>query len=126
MLKYFSDDDKTSATTDFRICEVVREKIMELTDEEVPHSVTCVINEYKDKGNIAEIGVDIVVDRDSIKKIIIGKGGVMLKEIGMKARSDIEKLVGKQVYLDLYVKTIKKWRDKEKHLKNLGFNDFNV
>lgn len=125
-VKYFSDDDKTSATTDFRICEVVREKIMELTDEEVPHSVTCVINEYKDKGNIVEIGVDIVVDRDSIKKIIIGKGGVMLKEIGMKARSDIEKLVGKQVYLDLYVKTIKKWRDKEKHLKNLGFNDFNV
>ena len=66
------------------------------------------INEYKDKGNIAEIGVDIVVDRDSIKKIIIGKGGVMLKEIGMKARSDIEKLVGKQVYLDLYVKKMER------------------
>lgn len=125
-VKYFSDEDKTSATMDFRICEIVREKIMELTEEEVPHSVTCVMNNYIDKSNCVEIGIDIVVDRDSIKKIIIGKGGMMLKEIGMKARSDIEKLLGKQVYLDLYVKTIKKWRDKEKHLKNLGFNDLNV
>ena len=125
-VKYFSEDDKTSASTDFRICEIVREKIMELTEEEVPHSVTCVMNTYKDKGNCIEIGIDIVVDRDSIKKIIIGKGGMMLKEVGIKARSDIEKLLGKQVYLDLYVKTIKKWRDKEKHLKNLGFNDLNV
>lgn len=125
-VKYFSEEDKTSATMDFRICEIVREKIMELTEEEVPHSVTCVMNNYIDKSNCVEIGIDIVVDRDSIKKIIIGKGGMMLKEIGMKARSDIEKLLGKQVYLDLYVKTIKKWRDKEKHLKNLGFNDLNV
>lgn len=125
-VKYFPDEESTSAPIEFRIAEIVREKVMELTEEEVPHSVTTKMISYKDKKEHIEIGVDIIVDRDNLKKIIIGKSGVKLKEIGIKSRSDIEKLLGKQVYLELYVKTVKKWRDKEKHLNELGFNDFNV
>ena len=68
--------------------------------------------------------VDIIFDRDSIKKIVIGKKGERLKMVGTEARKDIEKLLGKKVYLELYVKTIKKWREKEKMLQELGFNEF--
>ena len=68
--------------------------------------------------------VDIIVDRDSIKKIIIGKGGARLKEIGTKARCELETMTGKKVYLETFVKTIKNWKDKEKYLNELGFLDF--
>ena len=67
--------------------------------------------------------MDIIIDRDSLKKIIIGKQGSMLKNIGSLARRDIENLIGKQVYLELFVKTIKSWRDKEKYLQELGFKE---
>ena len=70
------------------------------------------------------INVDIIVDRDSIKRIIIGKNGNMIKKIGILAREDIEKLLDSKVYLDLYVKTVKKWEDKESYLKDLEFTDF--
>ena len=104
--------------------EFVREKILNLTNEEVPHSVTCVATHLQDKGNIIEVYVDIIIDRNSLKKIIIGSGGSMLKQIGSLARKDMEDLLGKQVYLELYVKTIKNWRDKERYLSELGFKDF--
>ena len=78
------------------------------------------LNEKKDK---AIINATIIVERDSIKSIIIGKQGTMLKEIGSKARIDIENMLGKKVYLEIFVKTIKNWRDKEKYLKELGFYD---
>ena len=77
----------------------------------------------KKKGNYVINGV-IVVDRDSLKKIIIGKQGTKIKEIGIKARKDLEELLQKKVYLELYVKVIKKWRDKEKYLQEFGFNEF--
>jgi len=104
--------------------EIVREKILRLTNEEVPHSVTCVVERIiKDKDkNI--INVAIIVDRDSLKKIIIGKHGDMIKRIGSLAREDLEKMLNSKIYLELYVKTIKKWRDKEKYLTELNFNDF--
>jgi GTP-binding protein Era len=69
------------------------------------------------------INVLVVVDRDSIKRIVIGKGGNLIKEVGIVARNDIEELIGKKVYLELFVKVIKKWRDKEKYLNELGFNE---
>ena len=72
------------------------------------------------------IAVDIIVDRDSIKKIIIGKNGARLKAVGTLARIDIEKLLHKKVYLELFVKTIKDWKDKEKYLTELGFMDFKI
>lgn len=121
--RYYEEDEITNVSTNFIITEMVREKVLELTEEEVPHSVTCILQEIEMTEDKATILVDIIVDRDSLKKIIIGKQGSMLKEIGTKARIDIEKFLNKKVYLELYVKTIKKWRDKEKHLAELGFNE---
>ena len=122
-IKYFPPNDITSTSLEFRVSEIVREKVLRLTHDEVPHSVTCVTEEYIDKDNKVIISVVIIVDKDSIKSIIIGKNGLMLKEIGTKARIDIEQMTGKKVYLNLFVKVIKKWRDKEKYLRELGFYD---
>ena len=123
-VQYFDEDMYTSSSTKFMISEIVREKLLNVTSEEIPHSLTCYTISYNDKGNIIDISVDIIVDRDSIKKIIIGKKGERLKEVGTKARLEIETLVGKKVFLDLFVKTIKNWKDKEKYLNELGFIDF--
>lgn len=123
-MKYYDDDYLTSNSMSFMASESVREKILNATEQEVPHSVTCVTTEYKEKSNIVHIAVDVIVDRPSLKKIIIGHNGEMLKKVGTLARGDIESLVGKQVYLELYVKVIENWRDKEKYIKELGFKDF--
>ena len=123
-IKYYDDGTITNTSLQFMLGELVREKVLNLTDEEVPHSVTCVATHMKDKGDIFDVYVDIIVDRNSLKKIIIGSGGSMLKRIGTMARRDMEILLGKQVYLELYVKTIKNWRDKERYLSELGFKDF--
>lgn len=120
-VKYFPDEDLTDTSLEFRVSELVREKVLRLTKEEVPHAVTCVTEEYIDKKDKVIIQVVIIVERDSLKSIIIGKQGKMLKEIGSKARDDIEKMVNKKCYLSLFVKTINNWRDKEKYLKELGF-----
>ena len=122
-VKYFPDEELTNTTIEFRTAELIREKVLRLTDEEVPHAVTCVVERYEDKKDKAIITATIIVERDSLKSIIIGKQGKMLKNIGSKARQDIEKMIGKKVYLDLFVKTIKNWRDKEKYLRELGFYD---
>lgn len=122
-VKYFPDEELTNTTIEFRAAELIREKVLRLTDEEVPHAVTCVVERYEDKKDKAIITATIIVERDSLKSIIIGKQGKMLKNIGSKARQDIEKMIGKKVYLDLFVKTIKNWRDKEKYLRELGFYD---
>lgn len=122
-VKYYPDDDLTDVSLEFRASELIREKILRLTNDEVPHTVSVAINEYIDKKDKVIINATIIVERDSIKSIIIGKNGSMLKEIGTKARIDIEKMTGKKAYLDLFVKTIKNWRDKEKYLKELGFYD---
>ncbi len=118
---YFPQDEYTSNTLSFMVSEIVREKILNSTEEEVPHSVTCYTVKYDDQPKIVNISIDIIVDRDSIKKIIIGKGGLKLKEIGSLARKDIEKLVDKKVFLELYVKTLENWKEKEKYLIELGF-----
>lgn len=122
-VKYYDDDYYTNKSTNFMIAEIVREKIMNLTHEEVPHSVTCIVESVEKHNNAFEISVCIIVDRDSLKRIIIGKGGSMLKEVGTKARVDIEELLGAKVFLNLYVKTMNKWRDKMNYLKELGFYD---
>ena len=123
-IKYFDDDMITNKSVKFMVSEIVREKILNLTKQEVPHAVTCVTEKMiKDKDkNI--INIAIIVDRDSLKKIIIGKNGQMVKKIGTLAREDIEKLLNTKVYLELYVKTIQKWRDKESYLSELEFKDF--
>lgn len=121
-IKYYDDDHVTNLSPKFMISELVREKILRSTNDEVPHSVTCVTTHLEEKNDIVEIYVDIIVDRDSLKKIIIGKNGQMLKEIGTLARTDIEEMYNKKVYLELYCKTIPRWRDKDALLKDLGFS----
>jgi len=121
-IRYYNSDQVTNLNPKFMISELVREKVLRLTTEEVPHSVTCVTTHYEVKKDIVEVYVDIIVDRDSLKKIIIGKGGAMLKEIGSQARVDIESMFDKKVYLELYCKTVPKWRDREMLLRDLGFS----
>ena len=123
-VKYFPEGMKTSSSKYFMISEIVREKLFDVTVEEIPHSLTCHTSFYEEKKDYIEIHVDIIVDRDTIKKIIIGKKGERLKEVGTKSRIEIESMLGKKVYLELYVKTIKNWKDKEKYIKELGFLDF--
>jgi len=120
---YFDKDYITNLPTNLMVCELVREKILRNTEDEIPHSVTCYLEEYEEEESIVNLGVLIVVDRDNLKKIIIGKNGSMLKKIGTDARIDLEEYFNKKVFLRLYVKTIKNWRDREKYLTELGLKD---
>lgn len=122
-VQYFPEDMYTSNSLKFMSSEIVREKLLDVTEEEIPHSITCYTASFEEKKDIVNICVDIIVDRDSIKKIIIGKNGTRLKDVGTLARKEIEKLVDKKVYLELFVKTINNWKDKEKYLVELGFID---
>lgn len=123
-VKYFPDEYYTSSSMKFMASEIVREKLLQLTEDEIPHSITCITTLFEEKKDIVNISVDIIVDRDNIKRIIIGKNGSRLKMVGTLARTEIEsELVGKKVYLELFVKTIKNWKDKEKYLVELGFID---
>ena len=122
-IKYYEDEVITNTDPKFMIQELVREKILNLTNEEVPHNITTVLTSYNEKSNVIEIAVDIIVSRDNLKKIIIGKQGNMLKQIGIEARKDIEHLLGKQVYLELFVRTVKNWRNKDRYLSELGFDE---
>ena len=125
-VRYFDESIITSNSLSFMASELVREKLLAVTEDEVPHSITCVTSKFENKSNIVNICVDIIVDRDSLKKIIIGKNGERLKQVGILARQDIETLVNKKVYLELYVKTIKNWREKERELKEFGFDELNI
>ena len=123
-VKFFDDDTITNKSNKFLISEMIREKIFLLTEEEVPHSTSCYIEKIEKSKNSLNIIATIVVDRESLKRIIIGKQGAMIKKIGTMARYDIEQLLKKKVYLDLHVRTIEKWRDKEKYLSEFGCNEF--
>lgn len=123
-IQYYGKDDVTNKSLEFLMAEIVREKVMELTEQEVPHSITCQTQAVEMGKTSYTIYIDIIVDRDSLKKIVIGKQGKMIKEIGIRARKDLEQLLTKNIYLELRVKTVKDWRDKEKYLNEYGFNDF--
>ena len=123
MEKIYSEEDLTNVSTKFIMAEFVREKVLELTKQEIPHTVTCYVENYEEEENLVHIQVLIVVDRENVKKIIIGKNGSMLKEIGSRARYDMEKFLGKKVFLETYVKTLKNWRDEEKYFLELGLKE---
>ena len=120
-VKYFYEGETTTSELDFRLSEMVREKIFIHTNDEVPHSISCKLVGYEETKGIVKVYIDIIVDRDSLRKIIVGSNGQMIKTIGYEARLDMEELLGKKVYLELYCKTIKKWREKEKYIKDLGY-----
>ncbi len=124
-IKFYDDQTYTNVSTNFLISEIVREKILNLTEEEVPHSITCIVEDIKQTKDLLSINVLIVLDRENLKKIIIGKQGSMLKEIGRRSRIELENMFNTKVYLELYVKVIPKWRDKESFLNELGYKEFN-
>jgi GTP-binding protein Era len=121
--KIYSEEEITNVTTRFIMAEFVREKVLELTRDEIPHTVTCFVENFEEDDKIVHIQVVIIVDRDNIKKIIIGKNGSLLKEIGTRARHDMEEFLGKKVFLETYVKTLKNWRDQEKYFLELGLRE---
>lgn len=119
---FYANDLYTDQSVKFMVSEIIREKIFRKTDKEIPYSTTVIIENYDENKSRVVINACIVVERDSVKKIIVGKSGSMIKEIGINAREDIEKLVGKRVDLELFVKTVNNWRDKDKLLAELGFD----
>lgn len=121
--KYYDEEFITNQPDSLIITERVREKILQNTNDEIPHSVTCVLEAMDEEEDIINMNVLIVVDRDNLKKIIIGKNGAMLKKIGTSARIDLEEYFNKKVYLELYVKTIKNWRDRESFINELGLKE---
>ncbi|ARC31502.1 MULTISPECIES: GTPase Era [Bacillus] len=122
--QYYPDNQVTDHPERFIIAELIREKVLHLTREEVPHSVAVVIDAIqKREGGAVYINATIVVERASQKGIIIGKQGKMLKEIGKRARFDIEALLGSKVFLEVWVKVQKDWRNKMSQLRDLGFRE---
>ena len=124
-IKYYDEEMFTDKPINFMVGELIREKILELTEEEVPHSVSVVVEKMEYNKNAVNINATIVVDRENLKKILIGKNGSMIKEIGIRSRKEIEPFLNKSVYLELFVKVIPKWRDREKFLNEIGFQEFN-
>ncbi len=119
--KYYPHGEISDRPESFLITEFIREKILEMTHEEIPHSIMVYIEQLKEKKKIVNINATIVCERKSQKGIIIGKQGKMLKTIGIKARKDIEELLQKQVFLELFVKVEADWRNREYYLKNFGY-----
>lgn len=122
--QYYPADQVTDHPERFIVSELIREKVLHLTREEVPHSIAVAIDSMKKRehGDIVDIQATIVVERDSQKGIVIGKQGKVLKEVGQKARMDIEALLGSKVFLELWVKVQKDWRNKQSQLRDFGFN----
>ena len=123
--KIYSDEYYTDKSINFMISELIREKVLRKTKEEVPHAVTVVIEKYEDNKTSVHINACIICEREGIKKILVGHNGEMIKNIGISAREDIEKLVNKSVYLELFVKTVNNWRDRDKYLIEFGFDEKN-
>lgn len=123
--QFFPDDVLTDQPERQIVAELIREKALHLLDKEIPHGIAVEIDTMKSRknGDVVDIEATIVCERDSHKRIIIGKQGAMIKEIGSKARYDMERLLGSKVYLTLWVKVKKNWRDSQFLLKNYGFND---
>jgi len=124
--QFYPTDFITDHPERFIISELIREKVLHLTHEEIPHSVAVVIEEIqKDAGqeNLINVAATIIVERKSQKGILIGKQGKMLKDIGTLARKDIVNLLGTKIYLELWVKIQKDWRNKKVHLSDFGYSE---
>lgn len=121
--KYFPDDMITDQPERFLVAELIREKIFNLTREEIPYKTAVVVEEFRDipEKNLVRISAVIYVERDTHKGIIIGEGGEMLKKVGTLARVDIEKILGAKVYLELWVKVKERWTEKTNLVREFGY-----
>ncbi|MBX9784659.1 MAG: GTPase Era [Chitinophagaceae bacterium] len=118
---FFEEDQLTDLSTRFFVGELIREKIFDLFEDEIPYHTTVLVTEFKEKQTLIKITADIIVNRESQKAILIGTGGQMIKQIGSSARVDIEKFLGSKVFLELFVKVRPKWRDNDLFLKEYGY-----
>ena len=121
--KYFDEEVVTDQTMRQIASEIIREKALRALNEEVPHGIAVVIDTFNERSeNLTAIEASIICERSSHKAIVIGKGGSMLKKIGTEARRDIEEMIGTKVFLKLFVKVRKNWRDSESDLRNFGYD----
>lgn len=119
---FYPEDSVSDRPTRFFVSELIREQIYDLYKEEIPYHTAVMIQSYEEKPNIHVIKADIIVTRETQKVILIGKGGSLIKQLGIAARKKIEDFVGAKVHLELFVKVRPKWRDTENHLKEYGYN----
>ena len=119
--KLYDEDEVTDQNMREIASEIIREKIIFATKDEIPHSVAVLIENYTEEENIDKISAQIIVSNESQKKILIGKGGSMIKKIGTNARVELEKITEKKVFLELFVKVVKNWQKDDNFIKSLGF-----
>jgi GTP-binding protein Era len=119
---FFEGDDVSDLPTKFFVGEMIREKIFFLYGDEIPYQATVLVQEFQEKTTLTKIRADIIVQRETQKGIILGEGGKMIRKLGTDARKDIEQFIGRQVFLELFVKVRPKWRDNDTFLKEYGYN----
>lgn len=118
---YYEKDELTDRSERFFVSEMIREKIFKFYKKEIPYSTEVIITSFKEAKDIIRISAEIVVERDSQKNILIGTGGSMLKKVGTYARQDMEEFLRKKVFLEMFVKVIPDWRNRENYLKSFGY-----
>jgi len=120
---FYDKEDLTDRNQRFFVSEIIREKIFNNYQKEIPYSTEVVITAFKEEETITRISAEIIVERDSQKNILIGKGGASLKKVGTEARKDIEKFLDQKVFLETFVKVIPDWRSKKNYLKGFGYEN---
>ncbi|HEY0434604.1 MAG TPA: GTPase Era [Chitinophagaceae bacterium] len=118
---FYSGEEISDLPTKFFVAELVREKVYELFQDEIPYHTAVTVREFTDKTTLTKIAADVVVQRESQKAIIIGEGGKMIKKLGTQSRVEIEKFLGRKVFLELFVKVKEKWREREDYLNEFGY-----
>jgi len=119
---FFEEDNISDLSTRFFVAEMIREKIYDLYEEEVPYHTAVIVQEYKEKITLVKIRAEIIVQRETQKGIILGEGGKMIRKLGTESRLEIEKFIGHKVFLELFVKVRPKWRDSDLHLREYGYS----
>lgn len=119
---YYPDDSISDRNERFFVAEMIREQIYALYEEEIPYHTAVLIQAFEEKPTLSVIKADIIVSRETQKMILLGKGGSMIKQLGINSRKVIEEFLGRKVHLELFVKVRPKWRDNENYLKEYGYN----
>lgn len=118
---FFDEDNLTDLPMRFFVGELIREQVYQLFQDEIPYHTAVLVQEFKEKETLVKIMADIIVQRDTQKGIILGERGKMIRELGTRARQEIEKFLGRKVFLELFVKVRPKWRDNDLHLREYGY-----
>lgn len=119
---FYPEDTLTDKSTRFFVGEIIREKIFQLFEEEIPYHTAVIVTQFQEKETLTKITAEIIVTRDTQKGIILGEKGKSIREVGTRARQDIEKFIGRKVFLELFVKVRGKWRDSDLYLNEYGYN----